>query len=176
VEMLCTPERWKAMSKLPKHPLTIGKLTDMLPLIDGPGDVVKRGQYQGKEVYTIFNPERTEEAKALFVWACGDGLSAPSREDIHNRVMELTDPKKYAEKLEKDKEKAAEKAADKDAEKDAEEEDEPEAPDNLISTEVQSRPAPDWKDVGEGMGALLNEGRKQQPDRVGEIRDQFVEK
>jgi hypothetical protein len=176
VNTLCTPERWKAMSKLPKHPLTIGKLTDMLPLVTGPGDLVKAGTYAGKEVYTIFNPERTEEAKALFVWACGDGLSAPSREDIHNRVMELTDPKKYAEKLEKDKKAAEEKDASKDAEKDAEEEDEPEAPDNLISTEVQSRPMPNWKDIGENMASLADEARKQEPDRFGEVRDGFAEK
>jgi hypothetical protein len=175
VELLCTPERWKAMGKLPKHPLTIGKLTDMLPLVDGPGDRVKRGAYEGKEVYTLFNPERVEEAKALFTWACGDGFNTPSRDDIHNRVLELTDPAKYAEKQQKDAQKAAEKPTDKDAES-AEETDEPEAPENLIPTETQTRPAPNWKDVPDGMAALFQEGCKQQPGHSSDMMRDFAKK
>ena len=130
-------------------------------------------------MYTLFNPERTEEAKALFTWACGDGFNTPSREDIHNRVLELTDPAKYAEKQQKDAQKAAEKPADKtqDAES-AEEADEPEAPANLIPTETQTRPAPDWKDVPDGMAALFQEGCKQQPghssDMMRDFAKQFV--
>ena len=64
---------WKA--------LTLGKLTDMLSLVT---------RVEGTEDYVIFNADRMEEAKALFVWACGNWISKPSREDFHNRVMELT--------------------------------------------------------------------------------------
>src|SRR5262249_25760953 len=107
--------------------LTLGKVMDMLPLIT---------RIDGTEDYAIFSAERADDAKALFVWACGDGINKPSREDIHNRVLELTDPKKYAEK----QQKAAEKPAD--GARESADEEEPEAPDNLIATEVQTRPAP----------------------------------
>src|SRR5262249_3661919 len=132
VEMLCTPERWKAMSKLTPHPLSIGKLEDMLALVT---------RTEGTEDYAIFNVERTEDAKALFTWACGDGMSKRSREDIRNRVIELTDPKKYAEKQQKAAEKAAQGDADRDADKAVNDDPEPEAPENLIPTETQTRPA-----------------------------------
>jgi hypothetical protein len=170
VELLCTPERWKAMSKLATHPLSIGKLKDMLPLVT---------RTEGTEDFAIFNAERTEDVTALFTWACGDGISKPSREDIRNRVIELTDPKKYAEKQQKAQEKAAQKGADKDADKAAEnDEAEPEAPENLIATEAQTRPAPNWKDVPDGMAALFQEGCKQQPghssDMMRDFAKQFV--
>jgi hypothetical protein len=165
VELLCTPERWKAMAKLVNHPLSIGKLKDMLPLVQ---------RTEGTEDYAIFNAERADDVKALFTWACGDGISKPSREDIRNRVIELTDPKKYAEK----QQKATEKAAQKDADKVVNDDPEQEAPENLISTEVQSRPAPDWKDVPDGMVALYQEGCKQQPghssDMMRDFAKQFV--
>jgi hypothetical protein len=138
----------------------------------GPGDRIKRGAYEGKEVYTIFNPKREQEAKALFLWACGDGFNTPSREDIHNRVLELTDPKKYAEKQQKDAQKAAEKPADKAA--DDEDEEAPEAPENLIPTETQTRPAPNWKDVPDGMAALFHEGCKQQPGHSSDMMRDFA--
>jgi hypothetical protein len=147
--------------------LTLGKVTDMLPLVT---------RIDGTEEYTIFNAERAEDAKALFVWACGDGINKPSREDIHNRVLELTDPKKHAEKQQKAAEKAAEKPTD--GTQDSADEDEPEAPENLIGTEVQNRPAPDWKDVPDGMAALFQEGCKQQPghssDMMRDFAKQFV--
>jgi len=169
VELLCTPERWKAMSKLATHPLSIGKLKDMLPLV---------ARTEGKEDYAIFNVERAEDVKALFTWACGDGISKPSREDIRNRVIELTDPKKHAEKQQKAAEKAAQKDADKDADKAANDDAEPDAPENLIPTEVNSRPAPNWKDVPDGMAALFQEGCKQQPghssDMMRDFAKQFV--
>jgi hypothetical protein len=169
VELLCTPERWKAMSKLATHPLSIGKLKDMLPLV---------ARTEGTEDYAIFNVERTEDVKGLFTWACGDGISKPSREDIRNRVIELTDPKKYAEKQQKAAEKAAQKDADKDADKAANDDPEPEAPENLIPTEAQTRPAPNWKDVPDGMVALYQEGCKQQPghssDMMRDFAKQFV--
>jgi hypothetical protein len=169
VELLCTPERWKAMSKLATHPLSIGKLKDMLPLV---------ARTEGTEDYAIFNVERTEDVRALFTWACGDGISKPSREDIRNRVIELTDPKKYAEKQQKAAEKAAQKDADKDADKTGNNEPEPEAPENIIPTEVQTRPAPNWKDVPDGMAALFQEGCKQQPghssDMIRDFATQFV--
>jgi hypothetical protein len=69
--------------------LTLGKLTDMLPLVT---------RIDGTEDYAIFSADRAEDATALFVWACGDGINKPSREDIHNRVLELTEPAKYARK------------------------------------------------------------------------------
>jgi hypothetical protein len=169
VELLCTPERWKAMSKLATHPLSIGKLKDMLPLV---------ARTEGTEDYAIFNVERTEDVKALFTWACGDGISKPSREDIRNRVIELTDPKKYAEKQQKAAEKAAQTGADKDTDKAANDDAEPEAPENLIPTETQTRPAPNWKDVPDGMVALYQEGCKQQPghssDMMRDFAKQFV--
>ena len=169
VELLCTPERWKAMSKLATHPLSIGKLKDMLPLV---------ARTEGTEDYAIFNVERTEDVRALFTWACGDGISKPSREDIRNRVIELTDPKKYAEKQQKAAEKAAQKDADKGADNAANDDAEPEAPENLIPTEVNSRPAPNWKDVPDGMAALFQEGCKQQPghssDMMRDFAKQFV--
>jgi hypothetical protein len=145
--------------------LTLGKITDMLPLVT---------RIDGTEDYAMFNVERTEDAKALFVWACGDGINKPSREDIHNRVLELTDPAKYAQKQQKDAQRAAEKPADKAAE----EEEAPEAPENLIPTETQTRPAPNWKDVPDGMAALFHEGCKQQPghssDMMRDFAKQFV--
>ena len=52
----------------------------------------------GKEEHGIFDASVVEQAKALFNWACGDAINKASREDIHNRVLELTDPAKYAEK------------------------------------------------------------------------------
>jgi hypothetical protein len=168
VEILCSPERWKAMAKAATHPLSIGKLKDMLPLVT---------RTEGTEDYAIFNVERTEDVKTLFTWACGDGISKPSREDIRNRVIELTDPKKYAEKQQKAQEKAAQKDADKDADKAAEnDEAEPEAPDNLIKTETETRPAPDWKDVPDGMAALYQEGCKQQPGHSSDMMRDFAKK
>jgi hypothetical protein len=147
--------------------LTLGKLTDMLPLVT---------RVEGTEDYGVFNTERIEQARALFVWACGDGINKPSREDIHNRVLELTDPKKYAEKQQKAAEKAAEKPVDQAA--DAEDEEAPEAPENLIQTDTQTRPAPNWKDVPDGMAALFQEGCKQQPghssDMMRDFAKQFV--
>src|SRR5262249_24500553 len=99
------------------------------------------------------------------------GLNKPSREDVDTRVLELMDPKKAEQK-------AAEKAAEKDqpaaadAPADADEEETPE-PENLVSTEPdKTRPAPDWKDVPDGMAALLKEGCKQQPGHTADmIRD-----
>jgi hypothetical protein len=161
VELLCTPERWKAMSKQATHPLSIGKLKDMLTLVT---------RTEGTEDYAIFNVERMEDVKALFTWACGDGISKPSREDIRNRVIELTDPKKYAEK----QQKAAEKAAQKDADKAVNDDPEPDAPENLIPTETQTRPAPNWKDVPDGMAALFHEGCKQQPGHSSDMMRDFA--
>jgi hypothetical protein len=165
VDLLSTPERWKAMSKQATHPLSIGKLEDMLSLVT---------RTEGTEDYAIFNMERTEDVKALFTWACGDGISKPSREDIRNRVIELTDPKKYAEKQQKDAQKAAQKDADKDADKSGNDDPEPESPANLIPTEVNSRPAPNWKDVPDGMAALFHEGCKQQPGRSSDMMRDFA--
>src|SRR5262249_15329196 len=113
---------------------------------------------------------------ALFAWSWGDGLKRPSREDIASRVMELTNPAKYAEKqAEKEQRKASESGS---AEKSAEEEEAPEAPTNLIPTDTQTRPAPDWKDVPDGMAALFQEGCKQQPghssDMMRDFAKQFV--
>src|SRR5262249_39689883 len=51
-------------------------------------------------------------------------------------------------------------------------------PENLIPTETQTRPAPNWKDVPEGMAALYHEGCKQQPghssDMMRDFAQQFV--
>jgi hypothetical protein len=171
VEILCPEERWKAMAKLPIHPLTIGKLEDLSKLIT---------RMEGTELYHCFDSARLDDAKALFQWACGDGINKPSRQDIAARVLELKDPEKFAAKQEeKRKAEEARKAAEAKGETVAEEDeaDEPEPPKNLIATEPdKSRPAPNWKDVPDGMASLMNEGRKQEPGKVGEMRAHFVEK
>jgi hypothetical protein len=89
VEILCPEERWKAMAKLPIHPLTIGKLEDLSKLIT---------RMEGREMYHSFDPARLDDAKALFQWACGDGINKPSRQDIAASVLELIHPKKFAAK------------------------------------------------------------------------------
>jgi hypothetical protein len=162
VEMLADGDAWKG--------LTVGKLTDMLPLIQ---------RVDGSETYMIFDRAKAEQAKALFSWACGDGLQKPSRPDIAGRVLELTDPAKYAAKVEKDEQKKADKEAAKAQgdEVDDADEDEPENPENLISTEAESKPSmPNWKDVGEGMAALAQEAAKQAPGRIGDVMMDFAKR
>jgi hypothetical protein len=158
VTLLSQGDGWKS--------LTVGKVLDLLPLV---------ARIDGAELYSAFDIAKIEQAKALFAWACGDGINKPSREDIHNRVLELTDPAKYAAKVEKDAAKEAEKAAAKEAGAEAPEDDkdEQEAPANLIDT--QARPAaPDWKDVPEGMVALYREACKQAPGHAGDLLCQFA--
>ncbi|HMF12339.1 MAG TPA: hypothetical protein VKE94_08535 [Gemmataceae bacterium] len=128
--------------------------------------------------YVVFNASKLEQAKALFLWAHGDGLNKPSLQDVDTRVLELMDPKKAAEKQ---AEKAAKKDQPKPADADAldEEADETPEPENLVSTEPdKSRPAPNWKDVPEGMVALLKEGMNQAPghhaDLVRDFAKQFI--
>jgi hypothetical protein len=170
VQILCGAERWKALCKLDKHPLTVGKLEDLATLIV---------RVEPTELYTVFDTARLEDAKALFVWACGDGLHKVSRKEITDKVQELKDPAKFAAKQEERKAaEEAKKAAEARGETipDEDEEEEVEPPTNLIATQPdKSRPAPNWKDVGEGMGSLLNEGMKQEPTKTGEIRGQFLE-
>jgi hypothetical protein len=79
IELLADGDAWKA--------LTVGKLYDILPLV---------ARIDGTENYAIFKADRAEQAKALFAWACADGINKPSREDIHNCVLELTDPVKFS--------------------------------------------------------------------------------
>jgi hypothetical protein len=157
VTLLSEGDAWKS--------LTVGKVLDLLPLVS---------RVDGAELYSIFKADRAEQAKALFAWACGDGINKPSREDIHNRVLGLTDPAKYAERVEKEAKKEAEKAAAKEAGADvSEDEDAQEAPTNLIDT--QARPAaPNWKDVPEGMVALYREACKQAPGHAGDLLCQFA--
>jgi len=151
VELLAGGDAWKT--------LTVGKLYDMLSLVT---------RVDGSENYMIFDAAKTEQAKALFAWACGDGISRPSREDIHNRVLELTDPAKYAEKQKREEVKKAEQA--QDASATDEPDDEPaEAPENLIPTEPEARPtAPNWKDIPEDMAALYKEACRQEPGHSGD--------
>jgi hypothetical protein len=158
VELLQEGENWKA--------LTLGKLDVLSSLVN---------RVEGSEQYAIFDAAKAEQAKAAFAWACGDGLKRPSRDDIQSRVLELTNPAKYAEKQAERERKASETAS---AKQRAQEEEGPEAPKNLIATEVQSRPAPNWKDVPDGMAALFQEGCKQQPghsaDMMRDFAKQFV--
>jgi hypothetical protein len=90
-------------------------------------------------------------------------------------VLELVNPAKYAEKQAEKERKASEKAS---AEDTAEEKEAPEAPMNLIPTDTATRPAPNWKDVPDGMAALYQEGCKQQPghssDMMRDFAKQFV--
>src|SRR5262249_37403845 len=130
VDLLCTPEQWKALAKLPpnENPLTIGKLLQLKKLVH---------RVEGTEVYGVFDKAKEEQCKALFAWACQVGLKKTSLEDVTSRVLELLDPTKYAQRVEEQKAKEAQKEA-KGAEDTADEEDEEEAPapENLISTDA----------------------------------------
>jgi len=164
VTLLGEGDAWKA--------LTVGKVLDMLPLVS---------RVDGSETYMVFDGAKEAQAKALFSWACGDGMHKPSREDIHNRVLELTDPAKYAAKVEKDEQKKADKEAAKaqgdQVDDDDDDADEPANPENLISTEAESKPTmPDWKDVGEHMAALTLEAAKQAPGRIGDVMMEFAKR
>src|SRR5262249_50052873 len=131
----------KAIKAQDKPAMTIGKLLILSKLVT---------RVDGSELYGVFNASELEQAKGLFLWAHGDGLNKPSKEDVDTRVLELMDPKKAAEKqAEKDAKKDQPKAEDADApEEDADDTPEPE---NLVSTEPdKTRPAPNWKDVPEG--------------------------
>jgi hypothetical protein len=160
VELLQEGENWKA--------LTLGKLHALSSMI---------ARTEGSEEYGVFDAAKTEQAKALFTWGCGDGLKRPSRDDIRDRVLELVNPAKYAEKQAERERKAAE-TSNKDASAKQEDEEAPEAPKNLIPTETATRPAPNWKDVPDGMAALFQEGCKQQPghssDMMRDFAKQFV--
>jgi hypothetical protein len=172
VDLLCGEERWKAICKMDKHPLTVGKLEDLATLIV---------RVEPSECYTVFDKAKLDDAKALFDWACGDGMNIRSRKDIAGRVQELKDPAKYAQKQ---AEKAAEEAkakAKEDAEADGEEPEEEEEkevtpPKNMIATQPdKTRPAPNGKDVPDGMAALLKEGNKQEPGHMADMLKQFAE-
>jgi hypothetical protein len=160
VELLADGDNWKSLS--------LGKLEDLS------GGLITRAD--GTEVYAVFDPSKTEQAKAVFAWACGDGLKRPSREDIQSRVLELVNPEEYAEKqAEREQRKASETES---AEETPKDEETPEAPKNLIPTDTATRPAPNWKDVPDGMAALFQEGCKQQPghssDMMRDFAKQFV--
>ena len=154
---------WDKKQEQPWHALTLGKLEDLSKLID---------RADSTELYGVFDKAKAEQAKALFAWACGDGLKRPSRDDINNRVLELMDPAKYAER------QAKAQAKDRTAEEpDAGEQ--PDAPENLIPTETApdgTRPMPDWKDIGENMAALWLEAVKQQPGRAGDVMMDFAKR
>jgi hypothetical protein len=160
VETLAVGDAWKKT-------LTVGKLIDLSPLVT---------RVDSTELYCVFDKSKEEQAKALFAWACGDGIKKPSREDIHNRVLELTDPAKYAEAEKRKAEKEAEKAQDKEASESADEEDEDDtpAPENLISTDAARPAAPDWKDVPDGMVGLYKEGVRQQPGHQADMMRDFA--
>jgi hypothetical protein len=152
VELLAEGDNWKTLS--------LGKLLDLCVLVS---------RADGTELYDVFSKDKVTEAKALFAWACGDGMKRPSREDIQGRVLELVNPEKYAEK------QAAKQAAkvDEQAAEEEPEPEEPEAPENLIPTETRTTP-PDWKDVPDGMAALFQEGCKQQPGHSGDMMRDFA--
>jgi hypothetical protein len=158
VDLLAEGDNWKSLS--------LGKLEDLCSLVN---------RADGSEEYAVCDASKAEQAKALFTWACGDGLKRPSRDDIQSRVLELTNPAKYAEKQAERERKANETAS---AKQGAGQEEAPDAPENLIATEVQTRPAPNWKDVPDGMAALFQEGCKQQPghssDMMRDFAKQFV--
>jgi hypothetical protein len=156
---------WDKKQDQPWQALTLGKLEDLSKLID---------RADGTELYGVFDKGKAEQAKALFARACGDGLKRPSREDINNRVLELMDPAKYAERQAKAQARAEEA---KEGTADEPDTHEPDAPENLIPTEAdQSRPMPDWKDIGENMAALWLEAVKQQPGRAGDVMMDFAKR
>jgi hypothetical protein len=170
VQILCGPEHWKALCKLDKHPLTVGKLEDLATLI---------ARVEPTELYAIFDAARLEDAKALFRWACGDGLQKVSRREIADKVQELKDPEKFAVKqAERAKAEEAKKAAEARGEtvEDEDEEDEPEPPKNLIGTEPEVRPnVPNWKDVPEGIGAIVKEANKLYPGHMADMVKGFAQ-
>jgi hypothetical protein len=153
----------------PWKSLTVGKLLLLKKL-------VKRAD--GTELYGVLDKAKEEQCKALFVWACGEGLKQPSIQDIDARVLELLDPTKYAAKQAEKAAKEAEKKADatQDAASEDEEEEETPAPENLISTDAARPAAPDWKDVPEGMSAQYNEAMRQAPQEMEMVREALVAK
>jgi hypothetical protein len=84
-ELLAEGDNWKSLS--------FGKLDDLSVLVT---------RMEGTELYSVFSKDKVAEAKALFAWACGDGLKRPSREDIQGRVLELVNPAKYTERQAKE--------------------------------------------------------------------------
>ena len=161
VEMLATADNWKS--------LTIGKLAQLAKLVQ---------RVEGTEIYGVFKPDKQDQGKALFAWACGEGLKKPSIADITSRVLELMDPVKHAEREQKKADKAAQAAEEgKDAAaEDFEEEEETPAPANIISTDAARPAAPDWKDVPEGMSAQYNEAMRQAPQEMAMVREQLIAK
>ena len=161
VEMLEKASNWKA--------LTIGKVAELSKLVS---------RVEGTELYSVFDLAKTEQCKELFAWACGEGLKRPSIADIAAKVLELKDPKKYAEKQKEQEAKQAAKPEDAAAEDADEKEEDTPAPENLIKTDAARPAAPDWKDVPDGMVALYKEGTKQQPghqaDMMRDFAKQFV--
>jgi hypothetical protein len=147
--------------------LTVGKLTALTKLIQ---------RVDGAELYGVFDTAKAEQCKGLFAWACGEGLKKPSKDDIISRVLELKDPKKYAEREQQKAAKAADKAQQGKDAQDEDSADETPAPTNLIPTDTTPRAAPSWKDVGEGMAALVKEAVKQAPDQIDDVRAEFVSK
>src|SRR5438552_10522973 len=93
VELLGEGDNWKSLSR--------GKLTDLSGLVT---------RTEGTGLYGVFDISKAEQAKALFTWACGDGMKRPSRDDIRSRVLELVNPAKYAEKQAEKQRKASESA------------------------------------------------------------------
>jgi hypothetical protein len=157
VELLAEGGNWKS--------LTVGKLLVLSKLVQ---------RNEGTELYGIFDAGKAEQAKALFTWACGEGMKKPSLEDITNRVLELTDPAKFAEKQAEKAEKAA-KDGDQAASENADEEEETPDTENLIAKDADSKPAmPNWKDVPEGMVALYKEAIKQAPGHAGDVMCDFA--
>jgi hypothetical protein len=156
---LLADKPWDKKHEQPWHALTLGMLEDSFKLID---------RADGTELYGVFDKAKAEQAKALFAWACGDGLKRPSRDDINNRLLELMDPAKYAERQAKAQAKA-EEAKDGTAEA-PDTGEEPDAPENLIPTNTApdaTRSMPDWKDIGEKqMGAVSADCRAQHRDIV----------
>ena len=123
---------------------------------------------------------RLKALKALFAWACGEGLKQPSREDIQSRVLELIDPKRYVEKQAEQKAKEEQQAKGDAQQDDASEEEEEKkdtpAPQNIISTDAARPAAPNWKDVPEGMSAQYNEAMRQAPQEMEMVREALVAK
>jgi hypothetical protein len=170
VQILCGPEQWKALCKLDKMPLTVGRLEDFSMLIV---------RVEPTELYTIFDKDRLEDAKALFQWACGDGLHKVSRREITDKVQELKDPQKFAAKqVERAAQEEVKKAAEAqgDEVEDETEEDKPDPPQNLIPTQPDKKPnVPNYKDIPGYMGALIKEGNKQFPGHLADMLKGFAE-
>jgi hypothetical protein len=112
------------------------------------------------EEWTIVPTVDGEKARALFGNACKQDKDRMGLETLQSAVNGLLGKPEPVKEEGAKEETESTKA--------------PEAPVNLIPTDPQTRPAPDWKDVPDGMAALFQEGAKQQPGHTSDMMRDFA--